>query len=129
MNYQICNVMKEYDSEFDQMLFYLPLAGSTFKKVYYDDLLGRAVSKFVQADDLVVPYSATSLEDAEAICHVIKTTENDLKKQQVSGFYKNIDLQVLTTKRVNLRKKNENSKGFVKAGRKRFSRWLNVMSI
>ena len=97
--------MKEYDSEFDQMLFYLLLAGSTFKKVYYDDLLGRAVSKFVQADDLVVPYSATSLEDAEAICHVIKTTENDLKKQQVSGFYKNIDLQVPYNEESELKKK------------------------
>ena len=85
-------LFRSYDSEFDQMLFYLPLAGSTFKKVYYDDLLGRAVSKFVQADDLVVPYSATSLEDAEAICHVIKTSENDLRKQQVSGFYKDIKL-------------------------------------
>ena len=72
MNYQLMDVMKEYEPEFDQMLFYLPLAGSTFKKVYYDDLMGRAVSKFVTADDLVVPYSATSLEDAEAICHVIK---------------------------------------------------------
>ena len=64
MNYQIMDQMKEYEAEFDQMLFYLPLSGSTFKKVYYDDLLGRAVSKFVPADDLVVPYSANSLEDA-----------------------------------------------------------------
>ena len=111
MNYQICNVMKEYDSEFDQMLFYLPLAGSTFKKVYYDDLLGRAVSKFVQADDLVVPYSATSLEDAEAICHVIKTTENDLKKQQVSGFYKNIDLQVPYNEESEIKKKERELEG------------------
>ena len=92
MNYEIMNVMKEYEPEFDQMLFYLPLAGSTFKKVYYDDLLGRAVSKFVPADDLVVPYSATSLEDAEAICHMIKISENDLRKQQVAGFYRDIEL-------------------------------------
>ena len=92
MNYQIMDQMKEYEPEFDQMLFYLPLSGSTFKKVYYDDLLERAVSKFVQADDLVVPYSATSLEDAEAIIHVIKISENDLRKQQVNGFYKDIDL-------------------------------------
>ena len=56
MNYQLMGVMKEYEPEFDQMLFYLPLAGSAFKKVYYDELLGRAVSKFVPADDLVVPY-------------------------------------------------------------------------
>jgi len=92
MNYQIMDQMKEYEPEFDQMLFYLPLSGSTFKKVYYDDLLGRAVSKFVPADDLIVPYSANSLEDAEAIVHVVKISENDLRKQQVSGFYRDIDL-------------------------------------
>ena len=92
MNYQLMDQMKEYEPEFDQMLFYLPLAGSTFKKVYYDQLLGRAVSKFIPADDLVVPYAATSLEDAEAVIHVIKTSKNDLRKQQVSGFYRDIDL-------------------------------------
>jgi len=93
MNYQIMDQMKEYEPEFDQMLFYLPLSGSTFKKVYYDELLGRAVSKFIPADDLVVPYSATSLDDAEAVIHEIKISENDLRKQQVAGFYKDIDLQ------------------------------------
>jgi len=92
MNYQLMDQMKEYEPEFDQMLFYLPLAGSTFKKVYYDQLLGRAVSKFIPSDDLVVPYAATSLEDAEAVIHVIKTSKNDLRKQQVSGFYLDIDL-------------------------------------
>jgi hypothetical protein len=92
MNYQIMNVMKEYEPEFDQMLFYLPLSGSTFKKVYYDALLGRAVSKFIPAEDLIVPYSATSLEDAEAVIHVIKISENDLCKQQVSGFYRDVEL-------------------------------------
>ena len=92
MNYQIMDQMKEYEPEFDQMLFYLPLSGSTFKKVYYDDLLGRAVSKFVPADDLIVPYSANSLEDAEAIIHVIKISENELRKQQVNGFYRDIEL-------------------------------------
>ena len=92
MNYQLMDQMKEYEPEFDQMLFYLPLAGSTFKKVYYDDLLGRAVSKFIPADDLVVPYTATSLDDAEAVIHVIKISENDLRKQQVAGFYSDIEL-------------------------------------
>jgi hypothetical protein len=92
MNYQIMTVMKEYEPEFDQMLFYLPLSGSTFKKVYYDAILGRAVSKFIPAEDLIVPYSATSLEDADAIIHVLKISENDLRKQQVSGFYKDVDL-------------------------------------
>ena len=92
MNYQIMDQMKEYEPEFDQMLFYLPLSGSTFKKVYYDSLLGRAVSKFVPADDLIVPYSANSLEDAEAVIHVIKISENELRKQQVNGFYKDVEL-------------------------------------
>jgi hypothetical protein len=92
MNYQIMDQMKEYEPDFDQMLFYLPLSGSTFKKVYYDDLLERAVSKFVPADDLVVPYSANSLDESEAIVHVIKISENDLRKQQVMGFYKDVDL-------------------------------------
>jgi len=92
MNYQIMDKMTEYEPEFDQMLFYLPLSGSTFKKVYYDDLLGRAVSKFVPAEDLIVPYSANSLEDAEAIVHVIRMSENEIRKQQVSGFYKDVEI-------------------------------------
>jgi len=98
MNYQLMDQMKEYEPEFDQMLFHLPLSGSTFKKVYYDDLLGRAVSKFIPADDLVVPYTATSLDDAEAVVHVVKISENDLRKQQVAGFYSDIEL----TKPVNV---------------------------
>ena len=92
MNYLVMDKMKEYEPEFDSMLFHLPLAGSTFKKVYYDMTLGRAVSKFVPADELVVPYTATSLDDAEAIIHVIKIPENELRKQQVSGFYRDIEL-------------------------------------
>jgi|TARA_R100000030_G_scaffold48397_3_gene36521 hypothetical protein len=92
MNYQLMVNMKEYEPEFDQMLFNLPLAGSTFKKVYFDAVVGRTVSKFVPAEDLVVPYSATSLEDAEAIIHVVKMSGNDLRKQQVSGFYKDVDI-------------------------------------
>jgi hypothetical protein len=92
MNYQIMDIMQEYEPEFDQMLFYLPLSGSTFKKVYYDETLGRAVSKFVAAEDLVVPYSATSLDDAEAVIHVIKVSGNELRKQQVAGFYRDIEL-------------------------------------
>ena len=92
LNYQIMTEMKEYEAEFDQMLFYLPLSGSAFKKVYYDDIHQRTVSKFVPADDLIVPYTATSLEDAESIIHVVKMSENDLRKQQVAGFYKDIEL-------------------------------------
>ena len=93
MNYQLMVNMKEYEPEFDQMLFNLPLSGSTFKKVYYDALLGRCVSKFVPAEDLYVPYTATSLDEAESVIHSIKMTSNDLRKYQISGFYLDIDLQ------------------------------------
>ena len=93
MNYLIMDKMEEYTPEFDQMLFYLPLAGSTFKKVYYDAMLERAVSKFVPAEDLVVPYYATNLKEAPRITHVIKQSENDLLKKMASGFYREVELQ------------------------------------
>ena len=92
MNYLIMDTMKEYESEFDSMLFHLPLSGSTFKKVYYDTSMGRVVSKFIPADELVVPYTATSLDDAEAVIHTVKISENELRKQQVNGFYSDIEL-------------------------------------
>ena len=92
MNYLIMDTMKEYESEFDSMLFHLPLAGSTFKKVYYDMGLGRVVSKFVPADELIVPYTATSLDDAESVIHTVKISENELRKQQVNGFYRDVEL-------------------------------------
>ena len=92
MNYQITCIMKEYTPEFDQMLFYLPLSGSTFKKVYYDEFLERAVSKFVPAEQLVVPYTATDLETAENVTHVIQISENELRKKQVAGFYSDIEV-------------------------------------
>jgi hypothetical protein len=92
MNYQIMSEMPEYEAEFDQMLFYLPLAGSSFKKVYYDEIMQRAVSKFVPADDIVVPYTATSLDDCESIIHRVRMSENELRKQQVAGFYRDIEI-------------------------------------
>ena len=92
MNYLVMDQMKEYESEFDSMLFHLPLAGSTFKKIYYDVPMGRAVSKFVPADELIVPYTATSLDDAEAVIHTLKISENELRKQQVGGFYRDVEL-------------------------------------
>ena len=119
MNYQLMDVMKEFEPEFDQMLFYLPLAGSTFKKVYYDDLMERAVSKFVTADDLVVPYSATSLEDAEAICHVIKMSGNDLRKQQVAGFYRDIELGTPYAEETELKKKERELEGTRSTGQQK----------
>ena len=111
MNYQLMDVMKEYEPEFDQMLFYLPLAGSAFKKVYYDELLGRAVSKFIPADDLVVPYTATSLQDADSIVHVIKMPENDIRKKQVSGFYKDIELSKSYDQETEVEKKERELEG------------------
>ena len=117
MNYQIMDQMKEYEPEFDSMLFHLPLAGSAFKKVYYDDLLGRAVSKFVPADDLIVPYTATSLDDAEAIIHRIKISGNDLRKQQVVGFYKDIELGQPADIENKLKEKERELEGTRKSGR------------
>ena len=114
MNYQLMNVMKEYEPEFDQMLFYLPLSGSAFKKVYYDELLGRAVSKFVPADDLIVPYTATSIEDAEAVVHKLKMSENDLRKKQVSGFYRDIELTPGYNQETDVEKKERELEGVTK---------------
>jgi len=93
MNYYITNVMEEYTPELDQMLFYLPLAGSTFKKVYFDETLGRAVSKFVPAEHLVVPYETSDLETCPNITQVIRMSLNDLRKKQVAGFY--LDIPVI----------------------------------
>ena len=92
MNYQITHVMEEFDEELDQMLFYLPLAGSAFKKVYYDESLGRAVSKFIAPEDLIVPYYTTDLETCNRITNVIKISENEVRKLQSVGFYKKIDI-------------------------------------
>jgi len=115
MNYQIMDQMKEYEPEFDSMLFHLPLSGSTFKKVYYDEMEQRAVSKFVPADDLIVPYTATSLDDAEAIIHRIKVSENDLKKQQVAGFYRDVDLGKPTAGESDVEKKERELEGTKKS--------------
>ena len=92
MNYMITYEMEEYDPEMDQMLFYLPIVGSTFKKVYFDPLKGRAVSQFVHAEDLVVPYGATDLATCPRITHVIKMDSNEVRKLQLAGFYRNVDL-------------------------------------
>lgn len=92
MNYYLMNVMQEYTPEFDQMLYYLPLAGSAFKKVYYDAALDRPVSTFIQATDLIVPYETSNLETCPIITHRIDMSVNDLRKQQVAGFYRDVDI-------------------------------------
>ena len=92
MNYQIMEVMEEFDPDMDQLLFYLPLSGSTFKKVYFDDAKQRAVSKFVPAQDLVVPYSASDLATASRVTHVLRMDANEIRKMQIAGSYRDIDI-------------------------------------
>ena len=92
MNYLLMEEMEEYTTDMDQMLFYLPLSGSTFKKIYYDEMLGRPCSKFIPAEELVVPYYASDLKDCERITQVMKMTQNDVVKKQAAGFYRDIDL-------------------------------------
>jgi len=92
MNYQITHVMEEYDPEMDSMLFYLPLSGSAFKKVYFDTMKNRAVSEFVKAEDLVVSYSTTDLSTSPRVSHVMNMTKNDLLKMQLNGTYADIEL-------------------------------------
>jgi hypothetical protein len=92
MNYQLTDVMVEYRPEHERMLWGLGLAGNAFKKVYYDPSLGRQVAMYVAAEDVVVPYGASSLEVAERVTHVMRKTPNELKKLQASGFYRDVDL-------------------------------------
>jgi len=92
MNYYIMNVMQEYDPELDQLLFYLPLAGSAFKKIYFDFVLKRAVSKFIPPEDLIVPYEAPDMYSAERVTHVISMSKNEIRKQQLSGFYADVPI-------------------------------------
>ena len=92
MNYMLMEVMEEYTPDFDQLLFYLPLSGSAFKKIYYDEVMQRAISKFIPAEDLIVPYYATDLKDCERITHLVKMSENDILKKQRTGFYRDVDI-------------------------------------
>ena len=117
MNFELMTNMDGYEPDFDQLLFYLPLAGSAFKKVYFDEVEGKAVSKFVPADDLVVPYTATSLSDAESVVHVIKMSENELRKQQVAGFYRDIELGSPQDNETDLEKKERELEGVTKSGK------------
>ena len=111
MNYQILDVMEEYTPEFDQMLFQLPLAGSAFKKVYYDETSQRCKSIFVPAEDLVVPYNASDLYDSERISHVVRMTKNEIRKRQASGFYRDVELPEPYFKEDRARKKYQELEG------------------
>jgi hypothetical protein len=92
MNYQITEVMEEFDPDMDQLLFYLPLSGSCFKKVYFDEAKQRAVSKFVPAQDLVVSYAASDLQTAARVTHVLRMDTNEVRKMQIAGFYRDVEL-------------------------------------
>ena len=92
MNYQVTEIMEEFDPDTDQMLFYLPLSGSTFKKVYFDPTKNRAVSAFVPSEDLVVPYSATDLNTAPRVTHVLRMDANQVRKMQVAGIYRDVEV-------------------------------------
>lgn len=92
MNHQLTDVMREYRPEHEKLLWSLPLAGSAFKKVYYDPSLGRQVAMFIPAEDIVVPYGASNLERAERVTHVMRKTKNEVKKLQAAGFYRDIEL-------------------------------------
>ena len=111
MNYQITEKMEEYTPEMDQLLFYLPLAGSTFKKVYYDELMDRAVAKFIPAEDIIVPYYTSSLLDCERITHVLRMSENDLYKKMDSGFYRDVDIKPSTNSQTSIQKKYDELEG------------------
>jgi len=115
MNYLLMEKMEDYTTDMDQMLYYLPLSGSTFKKIYYDEFLQRPVSKFVPAEDLVVPYYASDLKDAGRITHVIKMSENEVNKKMAAGFYRNLDLPQPKTEQTDLEQKIDELDG-VKPG-------------
>jgi hypothetical protein len=111
MNYMLTEKMEEYTPEMDQLLFYLPLAGSAFKKIYYDEVMERAVAKFVPAEDLVVPYFATDLLGCERISHVVRMSENDILKRQKAGFYRDVELKVVQPKTDEIQKKYNELEG------------------
>ena len=111
MNYMITEEMEEYTPEFDQLLFYLALAGSAFKKVYYDEVMQRAVSKFIPAEDLVVPYYATDLLECERITHVVKMGENEILKKQQAGFYRDVELKPTADGPTQIQKKYQELEG------------------
>jgi len=120
MNYMLMEQMEEYTPDTDQLLFYLPLAGSAFKKIYYDEIKQRAVAKFVPAEDLVVPYYATDLKDCERITHIVKMSENDVLKQQKAGFYRDVELLPKQPERSPIQDKLNELEGVKPAGEKEY---------
>jgi hypothetical protein len=113
MNYRLTEEMVEYRPEHEKLLFSLPLAGSAFKKVYFDPALGRQVAMFIPAEDMVVPYGAASLETAERVTHVMRKTKNELRKLQVAGFYRDVDLGDPQNVLDDIEKEKEREQGYV----------------
>ncbi len=120
MNYMLMEEMEEYTPDTDQLLFYLPLAGSAFKKIYYDEIKQRAVAKFVPAEDLIVPYYATDLKDCERITHLVKMSENDVLKQQKAGFYRDVELLPKQPEKSPIQDKLNELEGVKPAGEKEY---------
>ena len=112
MNYQLTEVMTEYRPEHERMLYSLGLQGSAFKKVYYDPSLGRQISVFVTAEDVIVPYGASNLETAPRVTHVMRKTKNELKRLQVAGFYRDVDLGDPVFIQTDIEKKKAEDAGF-----------------
>ena len=120
MNYMLMEEMEEYTPDTDQLLFYLPLAGSAFKKIYYDEIKQRAIAKFVPAEDLIVPYYATDLKDCERITHLVKMSENDVLKQQKAGFYLDVELLPKQPEKSPIQDKLNELEGVKPAGEKEY---------
>ena len=129
MNYMLMEKMEEYTPEFDQLLFMLPLAGSAFKKINYDDVMGRAVSKFVPAEDLVVPYYVTDLSDCERITHINKMTDNQVRKAQVAGIYRDIELSQAESKQSDIKKRYNELEGVKKPAESEDTRIILEMHV
>jgi hypothetical protein len=111
MNYQIMEVMEEFDPDMDQLLFYLPLSGSCFKKIYFDEAKQRAVSKFVPAQDLVVSYAASDLHTAARVTHVLRMDANELRKMQIAGFYRDVEVSKYDEEEDEVRQKIDSIQG------------------
>jgi len=129
MNYMLMEKMEEYTPEFDQLLFYLPISGSTFKKIYYDEIMQRAVAKFIPAQDLVVPYYATDLKDCERITHIIKMSDNEVLKKQKAGFYRDVELSVKKPEESSLKQKLDDIEGVKPSGDKEFQHNILEMHV
>ena len=112
MNYQLTEVMSEYRPEHEKMLYSLGLAGSAFKKVYFDPSLNRQIAVFVPAEDIIIPYGASSLKTSDRVAHIMRKTKNDMKKLQVAGFYRDVELGEPQVIHTDIEKKKAEDQGF-----------------